>query len=87
LLQHVSVYIKPSSGSHIQRLAKIVYPVPMCMSLLILSVLWRHINNDTHIGTRYVILAKHWVRLPDDGLTWTETFWSSFYNFNYFNNL
>jgi len=25
------------------------------------------INNDTHIGTRYVILAKHWIWLPDDG--------------------
>jgi len=26
-----------------------------------------NINNDTHIGTRYVILAKHWLWLPDDG--------------------
>ena len=25
-----------------------------------------NINNDTHIGTRYEILAKHWVWLPDD---------------------
>ena len=25
------------------------------------------IYNDTHIGTRYVILAKHWKWLPDDG--------------------
>ena len=25
--------------------------------------------------------------LPDDGYMWTETCWSSFYNFNYFNNL
>ena len=25
------------------------------------------INNDTHIGTRYVILAKHWMWLTDDG--------------------
>ena len=23
--------------------------------------------NDMHIGTRYVILAKHWMWLPDDG--------------------
>jgi len=23
--------------------------------------------NDTHIATRYVILAKHWMWLPDDG--------------------
>jgi len=26
-----------------------------------------NINNDTHIGTRYVILAKQWIRLPEDG--------------------
>ena len=25
-----------------------------------------NINNDTHIGTRYIILAKHWMWLPDD---------------------
>ena len=24
------------------------------------------VNNDMHIGTRYVILAKHWMWLPDD---------------------
>ena len=76
LLQHVSIHVKPSSGSHIQCLAKITYLVPVC----------RHntdnINNDTHIVTRYVILAKHWMWLPDDGFTWTETCWSSFYNFN-----
>jgi len=36
--------------------------------------------NDMHIGTRYVILAKHWMWLPDDGFTWNETCWSSFYN-------
>ena len=48
----------------------------MCVSL-----------HDTHIGTRYVILAKHWMWLPDDGFMWTETCWSSFYNFDYFNNL
>ena len=41
----------------------------------------------THIGTRYVILARHWMWLPDDGFMGTETCWSSFYNFNYFNNL
>ena len=46
-----------------------------------------NINNDTHIGTRYVILAKHWMWLPDDGFMWTETCWSSFYDFNYFNKL
>jgi len=43
--------------------------------------------DDTYIGTRYVILAKHWLRLPDDGFIWNETCWSSFHNFNYFNNL
>jgi hypothetical protein len=46
-----------------------------------------NIINDMHVGTRYVILAKHWMWLPDDGDVWTETCWSSFYNFNYFNNL
>jgi hypothetical protein len=46
-----------------------------------------NIHNDTHIGTGYVILAKHWMWLPDDGSMRTETCWSSFYNFNYFNNL
>jgi len=27
----------------------------------------RVVSNDTHIGTRYVILDKHWIRLPDEG--------------------
>ena len=45
------------------------------------------INIDTHIGTRYIILAKHWMWLPDDDFMWTETFWSRFYNVSYFNNL
>ena len=26
-----------------------------------------YINNDMHVDTRYVILAKHWMWLPDDG--------------------
>ena len=26
-----------------------------------------NINIDTHIGIRYVILAKQWMWLPDDG--------------------
>ena len=26
------------------------------------------VYNDTHIGSRYVILAKHWMWLPDDVL-------------------
>ena len=53
----------------------------MCVSLLMLSVLWRH------TCTRYVILAKEWTWLPDNGVMWTETCWSSFYNLNYFNTL
>ena len=76
LFQHVSVHIKPSSGRHIQCLAKITY-------------LERYVRvvNDKHIATRYVILAKHWMWLPDDGFIWNETCWNSFCNFNYFNNL
>ena len=54
-------------------------------------VAYTTINTDNisfgYIGTRYVILAKHWMWLSDDGLMWTETFWSSFHNFNCFNNL
>jgi len=37
-----------------------------------------NIYNDMHIGTRYVILAKYWIWLPDDGSVWIETCWSSF---------
>ena len=72
LLQHVSVHIKPLSGSHIQCLAKITYLVPMCYRYWYFQCyggICRHntdnINNDTHIGTRYVILAKHWMWVPD----------------------
>ena len=36
--------------------------------------------NDRHVGTRYVILAKHCISLPDDGFVWTETCWRRFYN-------
>ena len=43
LFQHVSVHIEPSSGSQNQCVAKITYLVPMCVSLLMLSVLWRHV--------------------------------------------
>jgi len=39
-----------------------------------MSVLWQQIcrrytdvNNDTHIGTRYVTLTEHWMWFPDDG--------------------
>jgi len=59
LLQHVSVHIKPSSGSHIQCLAKITCLLPMyqywCCQCY--GGIRRHntdVNNDTHIGTRYV---------------------------------
>jgi len=44
--------------------------VPMCVSLLLLSIFCHNTdnnNNDTHIDNRYVILAKHWMWLPDDG--------------------
>jgi len=43
--------------------------------------------NGTHIGIRYVISPKHWMWLPDDGFMWTETCWSNFYKFSYFNSL
>ena len=36
------------------------------------------------------IVASCWnylTTIPDDGFTWAETCWSSFYNFNYFNDL
>jgi len=65
LLQHVSVHIKPSSGSHTQFLAKITYLIPTyqywccrCYD----SIIYRHntdnINNDTHIGIRYVVVLS-----------------------------
>jgi len=79
LLQHVSVHIEPPSGIHNQCLAKITYLVRTNVRVVI--------DDDTHIVTRYVILAKHWMWLPDGGSIWTETCWSNFYNFNYFNNL
>ena len=40
-----------------------------------------NVNKDTHIGTGYVILAKHWMWLPDDGFdifvncNWENTRW------------
>jgi len=34
---------EPSSGSYIQRLAKITSLVQLCMSVQTLSLLWRHI--------------------------------------------
>jgi len=73
LFQHVLAHIKPSPGSHIQCLAKITYLVLMYQYL--------------YIGTRYVILGKHWILLPGDGFIRTKICWSYFYNFNYFNNL
>jgi hypothetical protein len=38
----------------------------------------RHNTDDINIGTRYVILAKHYMWLPDDGLMWTEKFGAAF---------
>ena len=32
------------------------------------SVSWPHIYNDIYTGTRNIILAKHRLKLPDDGL-------------------
>jgi len=52
-LKLYKAHIKPSSGSNIKCLAKITYLVSMCVY--------------THIGTRYVILTKHCMWLPDDG--------------------
>jgi hypothetical protein len=46
-----------------------------------------YVNNDTHIGTGYVILAKHWMWLPDDGFIVNRNMLEQFYNFNYINNL
>ena len=61
----------------------------MNVNLILISVARYHEpkNQYWYIGTRYVILAKHWIWLPGDGSVWTETYWSSFHNFNYFNNL
>jgi len=94
LLQHVSVHaLTIITEPHTQYLAKSKYLVPMCQywCCQIYGGIWSqstgNINKDTHTGTRYVILAKYWMWLPDDGFTWTETYWSSFYNFNYFNDL
>ena len=44
-------------------------------------------NIDKHIGSWYVILAKLWIWPPDDDSILTETYWSSFYNFNDVNDL
>jgi hypothetical protein len=40
---------------------------PLCTHNKICRHNTDNINNDKHIGTRYVILAKHWLWLPDDG--------------------
>jgi len=37
-------------------------PKHVGVTFIILTIL-----KDTNIGTRYVILAKHWIRFPDDG--------------------
>ena len=35
--------------------------------LLCVCIVHRQKDNDTHIGIRFVILAKRWMWLPDDG--------------------
>ena len=73
----------PSSGSLIKCLAKITRMVLSCPLTWTWSVLWQHIvtrcaptlccHNTDHIHvnghdrTILVILAKHFIRLPDDG--------------------
>jgi hypothetical protein len=37
------------------------------LRLLKIVKIIRCVSNDTNICTRYVILAKHWMWLPDDG--------------------
>ena len=59
----------------------------LCINLLNILPLNLRVVNNMQIGTRHVISAKHWMWLPDDDFMLTETCWSSFYNFNYFNNL
>ena len=67
---------EPSWGSQSQCLAKITGMVPLCLSICALSVLkqvgiCRHNTGNAHIdrnsGTIPVILARHWLWLPDDG--------------------
>ena len=41
----------------------------------------------TQIGATCVVLAGHWVWLPDDGFVWAEACWSGFYNFKYLGSL
>jgi hypothetical protein len=85
LLKIVKIIKAAPTGSHktIHCLAKITHLVPMyqywCCQCY--GSICRHntdnINNDTQIGTRNVILAKHWMWLPDDGFMWIKTCWSS----------
>jgi hypothetical protein len=57
---------EPSSGSHNQCVAKISADV-----VSVMATLCRHntdnVCTDTHSWTSYVILATHWLWLPDDG--------------------
>ena len=63
--------LEPSSGGHNQYLAKITNLVQLWVSVQTLSVLWRNntdsISTDTHSWTRFVILAKYWLWVPEDG--------------------
>ena len=58
-----------------------------------LSVLWRHMppkhweHQYWYIGTRYVILAKHWMWLPDDDLCEPTYDGAAFIILTIFNNL
>jgi len=67
---------EPSSGSRSECLAKITGMVPLCLLICALSVLCRHeyaanrtgnAHINKHSGTIPVILARHWLRLSDDG--------------------
>jgi len=51
-----------SCVSHSQRSAKITSLVQLCMSIQTL-----YLCIDMHISTRFVILAKHWLCIHDDG--------------------
>ena len=67
LLKHVVKIIKAAPtcfGSHKTIIRE---PHPVLNKNYISGTNVRFVNNDTHIGTRYVILAKHWMWLPDDG--------------------
>jgi hypothetical protein len=87
LLQHVSVHIKPSSGSHSQCLAKITCLVPTYVSLEKSSVLWWHILFRPVVRVCSTLCStlcrkRHCLSLHSV----LHTRWSSLYNFSCFNN-